>query len=36
MYNAVPSFKAGEGTTSEIALDRATRLVNHHQVPRPY
>jgi hypothetical protein len=35
MYNAVPSFKAGEGT-SEIALDRATRLVNHHQVPRLY
>ena len=35
MYNTVPSFKAGEGT-SEIALDRATRLVNHHQVPRPY
>ncbi len=35
MYNAVASFKAGEGT-SEIALDRATRLVNHPQVPRPY
>jgi hypothetical protein len=35
MYNAAPSFKALEGT-SEIALDRATRLVKHHQVPRPY
>jgi len=35
MYNAVPSFKADEGT-SERALDRATRLVNHPQVPRPY
>jgi hypothetical protein len=35
MYNAVPSFKAGE-STSEIALDLATRLVNHHQVPRLY
>jgi hypothetical protein len=33
MYNALPSFKAGE--VVEIAGSR-NRLVNHHQVPRPY
>ena len=35
MYNVVPSSKANESTPN-IALDCATRLVNHLQVPRPY
>jgi|KBSMisStandDraft_5_1062788.scaffolds.fasta_scaffold49722_4 hypothetical protein len=35
MYNEVPSFKAGEGT-SEIALNCVARLVNRLQVPRLY
>jgi hypothetical protein len=35
MYNAIPSFKASEGT-SRRALNCATRLVNRLHVPRPY
>jgi len=36
MYNEVPSLRA-DVESSEIALAcAAARLVNHHQVPRPY
>jgi hypothetical protein len=34
MYNAVPTSEANE--LVKIALDCATRLANHLQVPRPY